>query len=151
MREFRRGVVLESIFVESDFAGSVSCASLAREMCHARLVAVSSLEGPLRVEDSMKRTAFDDEMLTIDEVAKYLKLRPQTIYKWAQTGRIPGAKIGKEWRFRRSSIEKWIDQKISTSADESSRRNDSIRSNRGRKNPHGKNPRGATKSGPASN
>ena len=55
---------------------------------------------------------FDDEMLTIDEVAKYLKLKPQTIYKWAQSGKIPGAKFGKEWRFRRSLIEEWIDSHI---------------------------------------
>ena len=55
---------------------------------------------------------FDDEMLTIEDVAGYLKLKPQTIYKWAQTGRIPGAKFGKEWRFRRSAIEGWIDDQI---------------------------------------
>lgn len=61
---------------------------------------------------------FDDEMLTIDEVAQYLKLRPQTIYRWAQTGKIPGAKFGKEWRFRRSSIEQWIDQQISSTTRE---------------------------------
>ncbi len=55
---------------------------------------------------------FNDEMLTIEEVADYLKLKPQTIYKWAQSGKIPGAKFGKEWRFRRSLIEKWIDSHI---------------------------------------
>jgi excisionase family DNA binding protein len=54
----------------------------------------------------------DDEMLTIEDLAAYLKLRPQTIYKWAQTGKIPGAKFGKEWRFRRSTIERWIDSYI---------------------------------------
>ena len=57
---------------------------------------------------------FEDEMLTIDDVAAYLKLKPQTIYKWAQTGKIPGAKFGKEWRFRRSAIEQWIDRQISS-------------------------------------
>ena len=59
---------------------------------------------------------FDDEMLTIEDVAAYLKLKPQTIYKWAQTGKIPGAKFGKEWRFRRSAIEQWIDRQISSQA-----------------------------------
>jgi excisionase family DNA binding protein len=54
----------------------------------------------------------DDEMLTIGDVAAYLKLKPQTIYKWAQAGTIPGAKFGKEWRFRRSAIERWIDSQI---------------------------------------
>jgi excisionase family DNA binding protein len=52
---------------------------------------------------------FDDEMLTIEDLAAYLKLKPQTIYKWAQSGKVPGAKFGKEWRFRRSTIEAWID------------------------------------------
>ena len=53
---------------------------------------------------------FDDEMLTIEELAAYLKLKPQTIYKWAQTGNVPGGKFGKEWRFRRSTIQRWIDR-----------------------------------------
>ena len=55
---------------------------------------------------------FDDEMLTIEDLAAYLKLKPQTIYKWAQSGKIPGAKFGKEWRFRRSHIEDWIDHRM---------------------------------------
>lgn len=53
-------------------------------------------------------SALDDEVLTIDDLAKYLKLKRQTIYRWAQKGNLPGAKIGKEWRFRRSVIEEWI-------------------------------------------
>ncbi len=57
---------------------------------------------------------FDDEMLTIEDVAAYLTFKPQTIYNWAQTGKIPGAKFGKEWRFRRSAIEQWIDRQISS-------------------------------------
>ena len=64
---------------------------------------------------------FNDEMLTIEELADYLKLKPQTIYKWAQTGKIPGAKFGKEWRFRRSLIEKWIDSQMSSSSSADSR------------------------------
>lgn len=62
----------------------------------------------------------DDEMLTIEEVATYLKLKPQTIYKWAQTGRITGAKFGKEWRFRRSTIEEWIDDQIRSQSKDAS-------------------------------
>ena len=50
----------------------------------------------------------DDEIMTIDDVAKYLKLKPQTIYTWAQKGKIPAAKIGKEWRFSRKILEKWF-------------------------------------------
>lgn len=49
-----------------------------------------------------------DEIMTIEEVAKYLKLKPQTIYTWAQSGKIPAAKIGKEWRFRKDIIDSWF-------------------------------------------
>ena len=48
--------------------------------------------------------------MTLEEVAKYLKLKPQTIYSWAQKGKIPAAKIGKEWRFRKSVIDNWFNQ-----------------------------------------
>ena len=51
-----------------------------------------------------------DEIMTIEEVAKYLKLKPQTIYTWSQNGKIPAVKLGKEWRFRKSVIDKWFDQ-----------------------------------------
>jgi len=46
----------------------------------------------------------------LEEVAKYLKVKPQTIYTWAQDGKIPAAKLGKEWRFCRSVIDKWFNQ-----------------------------------------
>ncbi len=63
-----------------------------------------------------------DEIMTLEEVAKYLKVKPQTIYTWAQNNKIPAAKLGKEWRFRKSLIDKWfnhhIDEKFSQYFDE---------------------------------
>lgn len=56
-----------------------------------------------------------DEIMTLEEVARYLKLTPQTVYKWAQEGKIPGTKLGKEWRFRRRIIDDWIDTSIALS------------------------------------
>ena len=53
-----------------------------------------------------------DEIMTIEEVASYLKVTPQTVYKWAQEGQIPGAKLGKEWRFRKSILDEWINTSI---------------------------------------
>ena len=50
--------------------------------------------------------------MTIEDVAKYLKMKPQTIYKWAQDGQIPGTKLGKEWRFRKHLLDEWIDASI---------------------------------------
>ncbi|MBU2446124.1 MAG: helix-turn-helix domain-containing protein [Bacteroidetes bacterium] len=51
-----------------------------------------------------------DDIMTLEEVAAYLKLRPQTIYTWAQEKKIPAAKIGKEWRFKKSIIDKWFNR-----------------------------------------
>ena len=53
-----------------------------------------------------------EEIMTLEEVARYLKLKPQTVYKWAQEEHIPGAKLGKEWRFRKSLLDEWIDSSI---------------------------------------
>jgi excisionase family DNA binding protein len=52
------------------------------------------------------------EILTLEEVAAYLRLTPQTIYKWAQERRIPAVKLGKEWRFRRSILDRWLDEQM---------------------------------------
>jgi len=54
----------------------------------------------------------ENEIMTLEEVASYLRLKPQTIYRWAQEKRIPAAKLGKEWRFRRSLIDLWLDEKM---------------------------------------
>ncbi|HEB62785.1 MAG TPA: DNA-binding protein [Bacteroidetes bacterium] len=51
-----------------------------------------------------------DNIMTIEEVAKYLKMKPQTIYTWAQKGKIPAAKIGRDWRFRKDIIDAWFNQ-----------------------------------------
>ncbi len=101
---------------------------------------------------------FDDEMLTIDEVAAYLKLKPQTIYKWAQKGKIPGAKFGKEWRFRRSTIEDWIDQQIELQASTDASGRDRASEGRGERSqsrssaePRAKSPSSNAAPGPNSN
>jgi excisionase family DNA binding protein len=54
----------------------------------------------------------NDEIMTIEEVAAYLRLKPQTIYTWAQEGKIPAAKLGNQWRFKRSIIDRWFFQHI---------------------------------------
>lgn len=51
----------------------------------------------------------NDKIMTLEEVAEYLRLKPQTIYTWAQEKKIPAAKLGKEWRFKKSVIDKWFD------------------------------------------
>ena len=53
----------------------------------------------------------NDEIVTIKEVAAYLKLTEKTAYRLAAEGKMPGFKVGGSWRFRQSEIEKWIDEK----------------------------------------
>lgn len=53
-----------------------------------------------------------ENIMTIEEVAKYLKMKPQTIYSWAQKGNIPAVKLGKEWRFRKDVIDEWLNQRF---------------------------------------
>jgi len=50
-----------------------------------------------------------DAVFTIDELAIYLKLPKRTLYKLAQEGTVPGHKVGKHWRFRRNTIDRWLD------------------------------------------
>ena len=50
-------------------------------------------------------------LMTIDEVAKYLRLKKVTIYKHVQDGKIPGFKVGSAWRFKKTSVDKWISDK----------------------------------------
>ncbi|SFL20817.1 transcriptional regulator, AlpA family [Nitrosomonas aestuarii] len=52
-----------------------------------------------------------DEILTLKEVAVYLKLAEKTAYKLAAEGKLPGFKVGGSWRFKASDIEKWIEQR----------------------------------------
>ena len=55
----------------------------------------------------------DLTILTIEEVAKYLRGSERTVYDWAQKGEIPAGKIGTVWRFKKSEIEKWVNEKLS--------------------------------------
>ena len=52
-----------------------------------------------------------DKLLTVEEIAEYLNLKPSTIYQWTHQGFIPHIKIGNRVRFRMSQIEKWLERK----------------------------------------
>ena len=54
----------------------------------------------------------DGEILTLDEVAAYLKAGKKTVYRLAQQGQIPGFKLGGTWRFRRTELHRWIAAQI---------------------------------------
>ena len=51
-----------------------------------------------------------DEILTLKEVAAYLKLAEKTAYRLVSEGKLPGFKVGGSWRFKRDDLEAWIEE-----------------------------------------
>ena len=50
------------------------------------------------------------EVFTVKELAQYLKAKPITIYKHVEQGRIPAFKLGSHWRFKKETIDRWIEE-----------------------------------------
>jgi len=50
------------------------------------------------------------ELLTLVELAAYLKIAERTAYGWVKEGKVPGFKVGKAWRFDRADIDLWLDE-----------------------------------------
>ena len=48
-------------------------------------------------------------MLTISEVAEYLKLHELTVRRLAREGELPAFKVGRQWRIQRAKLQEWID------------------------------------------
>jgi excisionase family DNA binding protein len=64
-----------------------------------------------RVSVSMPRLSQGrTEVLTIPDVAVYLRLPVSTVYRLAQRGDLPGHKVGRHWRFHRETLEDWFRQ-----------------------------------------
>lgn len=56
----------------------------------------------------MKAKESHDAVMTIGDLAKYLKLSTSTLYKLCAEGKVPGQKVGRHWRFRREVIDHWL-------------------------------------------
>ena len=50
-------------------------------------------------------------VMTIDELADYLKIAKSSLYKLAQEGKVPGQKVGKHWRFSKEAIDRWLEHR----------------------------------------
>ena len=49
------------------------------------------------------------DVMTVREVAEYLKVKDRTIYRLVANGEIPGFKVGGSWRFRKTEIDQWTE------------------------------------------
>jgi excisionase family DNA binding protein len=54
-----------------------------------------------------------DQIMTIQEVAEYLKLTEKTAYRLVSEGKLPGFKVGGSWRFKKVDLEEWIEKQKS--------------------------------------
>ena len=52
------------------------------------------------------------DIMTLREVAKYLGLHVMTVYKLTREGRVPAAKIGGQWRFKREVLDSWLEAQM---------------------------------------
>jgi excisionase family DNA binding protein len=55
-----------------------------------------------------------EPVLDSEEAATLLKIHPKTLQKLARDGKIPGVRIGKLWAFRASTLNRWLEQKMTT-------------------------------------
>jgi len=49
-----------------------------------------------------------DKWLTLEQIAEYLQMSTSSIYKMAQAGKIPAYKVGRQWRFKKEEIDRWV-------------------------------------------
>ncbi|WOK37548.1 helix-turn-helix domain-containing protein [Sphingomonas sp. C3-2] len=58
-----------------------------------------------------------EEILTVREVAEFLKVTERTIYRLATEGQIPSFKVGGSWRFQRSDLIQWMNEQAKGQAE----------------------------------
>ena len=65
-------------------------------------------------ERAMKKNGAQskEQIMTLREVARYLGLHAMTVYKLTREGRVPAAKIGGQWRFRRDVLDEWLEKQM---------------------------------------
>ena len=64
----------------------------------------------------------DNEILTVKELAAYLKIAEKTAYRFTSERRLPGFKVGGAWRFRKSEIDQWIKEQSTGDRNESGKK-----------------------------
>ena len=51
-----------------------------------------------------------NRLMTIDDVANYLRVKKRTVYDWLKKGKIPAIKTVGQWRFKKEQIDAWLDE-----------------------------------------
>jgi excisionase family DNA binding protein len=56
-------------------------------------------------------------VMTLEEVARYLRVHPSTIYRLLKKRQLPAFKVGSDWRFNQESIDRWRSQREEATVD----------------------------------
>jgi len=62
----------------------------------------------MKEERRMQKQERRPTIMTLEEVARFLRLNKSTIYRMAREGTLPAWKLGNVWRFKKEAIEDWI-------------------------------------------
>jgi excisionase family DNA binding protein len=62
----------------------------------------------IRVKGGKGMAEQSDQVFTVAEAAKYLKVHEQTIYKLLRSGKLKGAKVGKDWRIHKDILDEFL-------------------------------------------
>lgn len=57
-------------------------------------------------------TPSPQEIMTLTELANYLKVAEKTVVRMAREGKIPGTKVASQWRFMKSKVDQWLEQRM---------------------------------------
>ena len=60
------------------------------------------------VDSSLADIEQHPTIMTLEEVAKYLRVHKSTVYRMAREGSIPSSKVANQWRFRKARIDEWL-------------------------------------------
>jgi len=52
----------------------------------------------------------DDRWLSVGEIAAYLGIKRDTVYKWIKRRELPAHKVGRLWKFQKNEIDDWVRQ-----------------------------------------
>jgi excisionase family DNA binding protein len=54
------------------------------------------------------RTVIEDRWLSVDEIAAYLGIKRDTVYKWIDQKRMPAHRVGRLWKFKKEEVDRWV-------------------------------------------
>lgn len=63
----------------------------------------------LRTDSSQRRGPQEDRLLSVADTAEVLQISSYTLRQWAREGKVPAVQLGRYWRFRRSSLDAWVE------------------------------------------